>query len=87
MLGPCFVLVHLDRSSTAAELAEVLKRDGVAVLERDADTVQRAYEELQGRMKGKSVRYGDSTQLLKQPLDATKVGKKALHLCCAGEGA
>lgn len=74
--GPCFVLVHLDRSSTAADLAEVLKRDGVAVLERDAETVRLAYDELQGRMKGKSVRYGDSTQLLKRPLDPTKVGKR-----------
>ncbi|CAK9110153.1 ATP synthase mitochondrial F1 complex assembly factor 2 [Durusdinium trenchii] len=72
-------LARLKGSSSAEEVAEVLIRDGVVLLERnDAETVRAAFKELEeGRMgDGQSVRYGESTQLLKRPLDP----QKELHL-------
>ncbi|CAJ1335290.1 unnamed protein product [Effrenium voratum] len=70
------VLARLPGTSSPQEVAQVLKRDGVVVLEQRSskETVAAALEELStGRMSGgRNVRFGDSTQLLKWPLDPAK---------------
>ncbi|CAJ1419817.1 unnamed protein product [Effrenium voratum] len=70
------VLARLPGTSSPQEVAQVLKQDGVVVLEQRSskETVAAALEELStGRMSGgRNVRFGDSTQLLKWPLDPAK---------------
>eukprot|EP00439_Symbiodinium_sp_Y106_P058169 s3228_g8.t1 len=69
-------LARLPPSSTSAEIAEVLIRDGIVVLDQwtSPEQVAAALQELEtGRMsEGRNVRFGGSTQLLKWPLDAEK---------------
>ncbi|CAE7585640.1 cdmA [Symbiodinium natans] len=69
-------LARLPPSSTSAEIADVLIRDGIVVLDQwtTREKVAAALQELEtGRMsEGRNVRFGGSTQLLKWPLDPEK---------------
>lgn len=66
-------LRRLRSSATAAEVAAVLRTDGVVVIEgrTTPEKMKEALAELEnGRMSnGQNVRFGHSTQLLKNPLD------------------
>lgn len=72
-------LHRVGRTATVAEVAAALEAFGVVVIENrsSAEDVAAAYAELQsGRMESASVRFGDATNLFKQPIDGSK--EKAL---------